>query len=1775
MGHLDKFLLAVELGDLEQIEALILASPQLNVNQPNASQRTALYVAARHNQLAAAKLLVKHGAIESENTAPENSALTVAVLNQYNAMAHFLLSIRRVESKPLRQGPTRKHITLQRVEYILEVLLGLVDGIAVAGIRINQAGMVVIDLSNGHSYNLSLLLKHADSNHFMLTDSERSRLFVKQCEKLLGKSEEDSRAAESKEMASAIGGVSSVLPIYAVEADAIKRYTGKRYYVKMNALLRGMPLAAGIDSEDDLKRLFIDCMLAISGINKNVSFDNMANRQTLIRYESTLPTVTIAQMKAANQLVWRPGIFSFSEQHCHAFNQYENIIVIKNRFQARNNVIAVSKHDDENEVPFAPSLLSVRSYQEDKTAGKHVFTAGIVHGVEQQHHNQYLIELALKAAFAILKQPYKKTPDPWYGIARHNHALAHHVRACLMVEPVVEYFMHHAVTKEFRDFCDTIMPKELQMIKIMMVFSKTGRESEVSPDAAGLEEYMRYQHASAENMAQFMREQMGCDESTINYYKEIMINMGNPNYPALVTGDTDEEKQRKLYINHIAALAHKLDLHRVYDEAGYGRSMSGYDGTKQQVTDAVFIESSPVQALALEKIEAMALRMLEITGDNIVFSKHGIEQTEIKESEFIRCNTDINYCWQQCQLAVIQAMNCYSSNALAIAQLKSAIDAGDKTGVVYHLAHLKPHDASQFNEQYGQTPLAALITSGHNFNAIVLSAIELKLIPAMRLYNAFCAAVVSGNTAIALHIISRLANGLLRKSLQYVVQHGGDRDLLFAVLAAMHPDIRQEYAQAMVPLAIKSNCSLAGIQSLYATGCEVESRHVLTALQYNVEPDVVLYLFNKIPHGKISADIKLEMLRGDRLPSYAEALQLRCGGITDVVDVLKQHITQIDFVGPRLLVKALKYFPGQRQRIYTYLQSDNLYLLDCSKYTNNTNVVYQACKQKLDLLGIHDLLSMGKLLDSSVLCDVLSHNLIDADTLFILLRYVDKDKVSPLVVHYIVSDIASDEEKIEKFQQLIGYGVDINVIFTCVLHYRYSEAFVVDLLKRGVKITPFALVALRNISLSDEALILVAKSTPSEMLSQRFVLYAFSKLAESNAAIFLSLLVEKHYDINHLDTCGNCILSDAINRKASFEWFEVLLAAGALVTDDILLQACERYPRITGATLPLLIDHFKGSYLVFVLCEPFFQLSSATHLKEIFTLMNERGLDINVASQASCSTLLSYEIAKRCPADEVDIFIECGATLKDSDLLVLFQSKALYGEAKIKAWCERVPVKDWSVRVAMQYIGLYPCEEQREKLQSLCDDGLDISNPDSSTSNDAVLEAVNCGLSKSLIVSLINQGLPVTFDTVLQGSLFYKSVVRLLLSNLAVESLDSHQIIQALAFCNHEDQESLLLSFLDRGLDLAAATPADGGGILYHANAYDLPLVTLTSLYSNGARLTRENIVNITGAGLSQPFCKFAIEHFPLDSIVHDFLEILTAHEPAQQLEALAILKSYGLELSSIGLNAISAIHDHKPHYLSLEVVRDLFRGGVQFSKDAFLRAVADDGDGAIDAGTKVTLLEAIDTTVLSGEDLIDILRVMQRSGIRYPDKSKYAVASQLFDRYCQRGLAAAELYAEYVKINQSLGDFSRLLIKNVGPGSLRFLPHFIGIAQAVGEALPLLEQVEIVHILVALEMVNNGIGDVNKYHGRCLFVMFVVQSFLPVKQLQDLVTLARLLADPEYLIDLNEKAEILSMARSEEATSVAKHVFESAVNQHDCFVVEGEPSDCSAYESLPVIGLR
>lgn len=185
-------------------------------------------------------------------------------------------------------------------------------------------------------------------------------------------------------------------------------------------------------------------------------------------------------------------------------------------------------------------------------------------------------------------------------IYRPNHALAHTLRQIFYVKPIMDYFAHYAVDPEFAIFCR--VQKDLFFIQLALIFSVTGRESEIGFS----EDPIKYRKFREKSAADFRRyaESINMQMKDILRFERLVLYMGNPIFPLSINiSNQSDFNKADNYIFYIMTLAHKLDLPRCYSISMFENSLRPYTTTplikvcSQQESDFFNLKKYAVQLI--------------------------------------------------------------------------------------------------------------------------------------------------------------------------------------------------------------------------------------------------------------------------------------------------------------------------------------------------------------------------------------------------------------------------------------------------------------------------------------------------------------------------------------------------------------------------------------------------------------------------------------------------------------------------------------------------------------------------------------------------------------------------------------------------------------------------------------------------------------------------------------------------------------------------------------------------------------------------------------------------------------------------------------------------------------------------------------------------------------------------------------------------------------------------------------------------------------------------
>lgn len=183
-------------------------------------------------------------------------------------------------------------------------------------------------------------------------------------------------------------------------------------------------------------------------------------------------------------------------------------------------------------------------------------------------------------------------------IHRPNHGLAHSLRVASYIPVVTEYFKDFA-QPGLKEFCSGLSAQKIKDLQLCMLFSVSGRESDIS-FSNNPKKYREYRQNCVRQFEQYAKE-IKMNSNDIKKYSALILNMGNPEFL--------EKNKSPEMINmfHIMNLAHKLDLMRCYQVNAYTPAIKkGHD---------YLVEESEEQQNGLNHLYKVVSARISATGD--------------------------------------------------------------------------------------------------------------------------------------------------------------------------------------------------------------------------------------------------------------------------------------------------------------------------------------------------------------------------------------------------------------------------------------------------------------------------------------------------------------------------------------------------------------------------------------------------------------------------------------------------------------------------------------------------------------------------------------------------------------------------------------------------------------------------------------------------------------------------------------------------------------------------------------------------------------------------------------------------------------------------------------------------------------------------------------------------------------------------------------------------------------------------------------------------------
>lgn len=560
------------------------------------------------------------------------------------------------------QGPVQENKALKDIQLFLQQLVTADSGLK---LHRNAQDKIIARFADGREINLSLALRCANLEYLRISAEQRAMMteLVRRF---------DLKAGDSSVLHSDLEGE----VVYAAEQQAITDYT-KDDYKWMNALLRGVavpkePEALKVDA--NLAKFVVRALLVISGTNKLISMDadfvldddseddsdddevKRADAQQRFVYRCTgaLPESMVRRLNitpkahsvvTVDSRIRLNGMISTTQEE-----EGKNIgdgDWYRFKFAAGHQrcIEDISDNASEREHLFAPHSVHVTKRQASKhnSGVQYFYDLEWLGGLAADQPYRYAVELAYQRIAKRLAEPYVDSPDPLFGVVRHNHALAHHIRKAHYLQPVLNYFAKHAKDRAVKEFCKHVDLRTIALLKLVLLFSRTGRESE-NGFGDNPQRYREYVQASSEYLVAYLEGSGEFSVAEIAMASNCLKSMFIPQESSGVLSGW----------RMVVEMAHDLDLPRCYTERSYLQAMSRYGQYQPGKINEALVLQSPKQQRDLDDLQQLAMTALVQTGDAVMFSAHGVAKVDYDSERFFEANTNVDYCVDCCQAALIE-----------------------------------------------------------------------------------------------------------------------------------------------------------------------------------------------------------------------------------------------------------------------------------------------------------------------------------------------------------------------------------------------------------------------------------------------------------------------------------------------------------------------------------------------------------------------------------------------------------------------------------------------------------------------------------------------------------------------------------------------------------------------------------------------------------------------------------------------------------------------------------------------------------------------------------------------------------------------------------------------------------------------------------------------------------------------------------------------------------------------------------------------------------------
>jgi len=483
-------------------------------------------------------------------------------------------------------GPREKIVETRTLEIVIKLLISGHAHEFQVDQELNEVLLVFAE-DKDHPINITNLLRSADLGHVEFSHRELDQYLAFIRHHFNGLLDFLNEKLSKK----------ATLPEYyqklhAGELAAIIMYTDQYH---LNELVNGKFTPAELARHARFLPLMVTTLGILGQANRELTV--LTSGTNIIHTESNKP---VYRRDDLSWIEYHSNIFFFQNRGFTSTTQIQENFTkgtIVNPPAFAPNFNSISMHGYEHEVLVDPTEL-VYSIADDNT-----FFGRIVNTPKRKPLT-YLMTLALRFAFThILSFTYKDFNGDRQKentiLTRQNHGLAHTTRKVFYVDPIIEYLSSHTKDPHLIEFCNSITLEQRELIKLVLVFSVTGRECEIGYSSCP-KLYKTYKINSAKWFEKFARSHHFSNDM-ISRGMHIIEHLCDPNFASHHKADN--------YLHFIASMAHDIDAPRTLNRKDFDSNMQRYHAS---------IPPSTAQKTHWQYLLNYVIECILITGDRVL-----------------------------------------------------------------------------------------------------------------------------------------------------------------------------------------------------------------------------------------------------------------------------------------------------------------------------------------------------------------------------------------------------------------------------------------------------------------------------------------------------------------------------------------------------------------------------------------------------------------------------------------------------------------------------------------------------------------------------------------------------------------------------------------------------------------------------------------------------------------------------------------------------------------------------------------------------------------------------------------------------------------------------------------------------------------------------------------------------------------------------------------------------------------------------------------------------